>query len=196
MSDSQPHNILSPIPWMTVSDSSPPATHTTPSHPTLSVSGGRIATPICGHFAPDVAMDTTDDMVVHSGSEQSVLGEEESRWRKARRLPSPISEDEDADSMLSSKSKPRMASHLEPPSRQSDGTAPLLMLPTEGRRVGSGGSHRRIGSYDARTGITTTFSMGYRADCEKCVMKVPGHYAHIIREKTGVPEQENEDWPR
>lgn len=26
-----------------------------------------------------------------------------------------------------------------------------------------------------------SFSMGYRADCEKCQMKVPGHYSHIVR---------------
>lgn len=26
-----------------------------------------------------------------------------------------------------------------------------------------------------------TFSMGFRADCEKCQQKVPGHYSHIIR---------------
>lgn len=26
-----------------------------------------------------------------------------------------------------------------------------------------------------------SFSMGYRADCEKCQMRVPGHYSHIVR---------------
>lgn len=26
-----------------------------------------------------------------------------------------------------------------------------------------------------------TISMGYRADCEKCRMKVPGHYNHFVR---------------
>lgn len=26
-----------------------------------------------------------------------------------------------------------------------------------------------------------TFSMGFRADCEKCQMRVPGHYSHIVR---------------
>jgi len=31
------------------------------------------------------------------------------------------------------------------------------------------------------TGQTTVFSMGFRADCEKCKMKIPGHYSHIIR---------------
>jgi hypothetical protein len=26
-----------------------------------------------------------------------------------------------------------------------------------------------------------SFSMGFRADCDKCLRKVPGHYSHIIR---------------
>jgi len=30
----------------------------------------------------------------------------------------------------------------------------------------------------------TKFSMGYRADCEKCRMKVPGHFSHIITRST------------
>jgi len=29
-------------------------------------------------------------------------------------------------------------------------------------------------------GMKRSFSMGYRADCEKCRMKVPGHFSHII----------------
>jgi len=28
---------------------------------------------------------------------------------------------------------------------------------------------------------STTFSMGWRADCEKCRLRVPGHYVHIAR---------------
>lgn len=24
------------------------------------------------------------------------------------------------------------------------------------------------------------FSMGYRADCERCRMKVPGHFSHVV----------------
>lgn len=29
-------------------------------------------------------------------------------------------------------------------------------------------------------GMTRSFSIGYRADCEKCRMKIPGHFNHII----------------
>ncbi|KAM0756332.1 hypothetical protein T439DRAFT_321037 [Meredithblackwellia eburnea MCA 4105] len=32
---------------------------------------------------------------------------------------------------------------------------------------------------NGRAQSTASFSMGYRADCEKCVSRVPGHYSHI-----------------
>lgn len=33
---------------------------------------------------------------------------------------------------------------------------------------------------DVQPGMKRTFSIGYRADCDKCRMKVPGHFNHII----------------
>ena len=30
-------------------------------------------------------------------------------------------------------------------------------------------------------GAKVSFSMGYRADCEKCRTRVPGHYSHVIK---------------
>lgn len=50
-----------------------------------------------------------------------------------------------------------------PPTTQSDTTAPI----------------RGMWAVPKREKIS--FSMGYRADCEKCQMKVPGHYSHIVR---------------
>jgi hypothetical protein len=149
----------------------------------LSISGGRIATPIYGHFAADVTMDTDDTEI---RSDQADSGEDELSLRKPRRLPSPISEDEDPDAMLSPRS--RLSSMSTAVGSQSEGSSSQFLTvnarSTDGRR-NMGVSHYRAGSYDARTGITTTFSMGYRADCEKCVNKVPGHYAHVIRKVTG-----------
>lgn len=46
-----------------------------------------------------------------------------------------------------------------------------------------GGSSPAIRKQRARSGAVTgsrTFSMGYRADCEKCTSRVPGHISHII----------------
>ncbi|RUS14982.1 hypothetical protein BC937DRAFT_93064 [Endogone sp. FLAS-F59071] len=38
-------------------------------------------------------------------------------------------------------------------------------------------AHTTVGSQQSGT----TFSMGWRADCEKCQLRVPGHYVHIAR---------------
>jgi hypothetical protein len=36
------------------------------------------------------------------------------------------------------------------------------------------------GSSGGLQGLRKGFSMGYRSDCEKCRMKVPGHFSHVI----------------
>ncbi|KAK4187414.1 hypothetical protein QBC35DRAFT_452305 [Podospora australis] len=42
-------------------------------------------------------------------------------------------------------------------------------------------SRHTVNSWTAvQPGMKRTFSIGYRADCEKCRMKVPGHFNHII----------------
>lgn len=89
---------------------------------------------------------------------------------RSRRMPSPISEDEDIPdtptaltqsqlSRLSVTSSDRMDAEMAQP------TAPT---PTRGRK--------RSG---ALTGMPR-FSMGYRDDCEKCRQRVPGHYSHFL----------------
>ncbi|KAF1978441.1 hypothetical protein BU23DRAFT_449878 [Bimuria novae-zelandiae CBS 107.79] len=88
------------------------------------------------------------------------------------RMPSPISEDEDIPdtptaqtqsqlsrlSVTTNYSSDRMDTEMPPPSA----------TPTRGRK--------RSG---ALTGMGR-FSMGYRDDCEKCQLRVPGHYSHFI----------------
>ncbi|KAK2765216.1 hypothetical protein FQN54_008915 [Arachnomyces sp. PD_36] len=44
-----------------------------------------------------------------------------------------------------------------------------------------GQSHNRSNGFGASGGGKISFSMGYRADCDKCQRKVPGHYSHIVR---------------
>lgn len=45
-------------------------------------------------------------------------------------------------------------------------------------------SHTRnrhtVNNWTQQPGMKKSFSIGYRADCEKCRMKVPGHFNHII----------------
>lgn len=42
---------------------------------------------------------------------------------------------------------------------------------------GNGHGHTR---HQSSTGRTARLHMGFRADCEKCIARVPGHYSHIL----------------
>jgi hypothetical protein len=41
-------------------------------------------------------------------------------------------------------------------------------------------SKHTIDSWTWQPGMKKSFSIGYRADCEKCRLKVPGHFNHIV----------------
>lgn len=47
-------------------------------------------------------------------------------------------------------------------------------------RAWGGGSSFGSDMVGTGAGPRRGFSMGYRSDCEKCRMKVPGHFSHII----------------
>lgn len=62
------------------------------------------------------------------------------------------------------------------------GTIDLADIPTtppQGRK-GHIRSRHTINSWTWQPGMKKSFSMGYRTDCEKCRLKVPGHFNHII----------------
>lgn len=94
---------------------------------------------------------------------------------RSRRIPSPISEDDDipdtptalTQSQLSRLSVSQ-ASHLD---QMDTDRAPTALGPPPTPR-----GRKRSG---ALTGMGR-FSMGYREDCEKCRQKVPGHYSHFL----------------
>jgi hypothetical protein len=94
---------------------------------------------------------------------------------RSRRMPSPISEDEDipdTPTALTQSQLSRLSFSQASPADQMDmETAPtaLTLLPTPRGRKRSG----------ALTGMGR-FSMGYREDCEKCRQQVPGHYSHFL----------------
>ncbi|CRK23673.1 hypothetical protein BN1708_018050, partial [Verticillium longisporum] len=52
--------------------------------------------------------------------------------------------------------------------------------PSPGRSRGHMRSHHTINTWTWQPGMKKSFSIGYRADCEKCRLKVPGHFNHII----------------
>ena len=122
-----------------------------------SVNGGRIPTPIYGHFQQN--LDTAMDDSPSSFQQPSPFDVEYEKNMRARRLPTPISEDEAMDTFDS----PSEASEEMPyaPLRQPSRFAPPLpyQSPKRGKPM---------------------FSMGFRADCEMCRNRVPGHYNHIF----------------
>lgn len=100
---------------------------------------------------------------------------------RSRRMPSPISEDEDipdtptalTQSQLSRLSVTSFAEQMdmETTNWSESGMAPppgVVTTPTRGRK--------RSGALSGKG----RFSMGYREDCEKCRQRVPGHYAHFL----------------
>lgn len=93
-------------------------------------------------------------------------------YLRRRRLPSPISEDEAMDS----------------PTTMTGGMLDRLDMGTEVCKPRAPlDRHGKINTSAAARGTAglkggkTTLSMGYRADCEKCRTRVPGHYNHVIR---------------
>ena len=120
--------------------------------------GGRLPTPIYGHFqqSMDTPMEGTSLPVQTPSPSES----EYEQMMRSRRLPTPISEDEAMDVFETpSEAMPEIPlSQLRKPAR----FAPPL-------------------PYQSTKRSKPMFSMGFRADCEMCRDRVPGHYNHIFR---------------
>ncbi|KAI0173033.1 hypothetical protein GGR52DRAFT_541660 [Hypoxylon sp. FL1284] len=63
-----------------------------------------------------------------------------------------------------------------------NGSSPLSApsTPSPRSKYGHSRSKHTINSWTLQPGMKKSFSIGYRADCEKCRMKIPGHFNHII----------------
>ncbi|KAL8989062.1 MAG: hypothetical protein Q9169_008444 [Polycauliona sp. 2 TL-2023] len=158
----------SPQPWQSVESCQPSPCTIAPQtlfyNPKEINQGGRIPTPIYGYFSQaDKSMDTdipdTDDVP----TQQEVAHD---LFLRRRRLPTPISEDEAMDA------PDGMGGML---GRLEMGPKPAAaQIPFKTNKMWGPGSTT---SAKGKMSI----SMGYRADCDKCRMKVPGHYNHWIR---------------
>ena len=173
----------------------------------VNAQNARIPTPIYGHFSTvDTPSDTsvstppttappTSAALPHPRVRTTINDSPENFFRR-RALPSPISEDENMDSptvmtksMLSNlrmsttpstdkfpRPEPAMISPESPPDYlpRHWNYAPGLTPGRNRRRSdaisGGAGESRKV-----------VFSMGFRADCEKCRERVPGHYSHVLR---------------
>jgi len=120
--------------------------------------GGRLPTPIYGHFQQSI--DTKMDAETELTPPKSQQDVDYELYMRRRRLPSPISEDEAMDASESTQGPIdaqggqglRKPARFPPP------------LPNQGPKGGK-----------------IMFSMGFRADCEMCRNRVPGHCNHILR---------------
>lgn len=52
--------------------------------------------------------------------------------------------------------------------------------PSPRGKFGHSRSKHTLNSWTLQPGMKKSFSIGYRADCEKCRLKIPGHFNHII----------------
>ncbi|TVY16446.1 hypothetical protein LARI1_G005545 [Lachnellula arida] len=158
---------------MEMSDSvhlSPGPFHT---EPPMSITG-RIPTPIHSSFAPFIRAEKASiHHDVDFADDEAIVD----KFRRARRLPSPISEGETSPSVI--------VDGLGDMQMEVDETSQTEKeTPTKKGHTRSKHSlrnwHGSGGDLSVTTGAKRSFSMGYRADCEKCRMKVPGHFSHII----------------
>lgn len=170
--------------------------------------GGRIPTPIYGHFAStDVNMDTSEAslnsflhpaarlQLRHSHNILSPMisedGESEADWWRRRQLPSPVGspvtmQQMDTDDLTS----PDMMDALSFDNVQTLDTEmvhPATPSPplSCSSRTGSRNGHAMFQRpSDTRSEATRRgkLVMGFRADCDKCLKRVVGHYSHIVWE--------------
>jgi hypothetical protein len=93
---------------------------------------------------------------------------------RSRRMPSPISEDEDIPDTPTALTQSQLArlsfSHASTADQMDTESSSAVPPPPTPR------GRKRSG---ALTGMGR-FSMGYREDCEKCRQRVPGHYSHFL----------------
>ena len=151
-----------------------------------SVLGGRLPTPIYGHFqrSIDAKTDMAENPENHAFRLQQEIDYE--NYVRRRRLPTPIDEDEAMDNS-SAMSGDMMHMHLSGHSRR--GGVDYTYHPSQ--ILGSSDNNLTYQStsdaFSSSAGYTAppprklSFSMGPRANCELCIRRVPGHSNHIVR---------------
>ncbi|RMZ72379.1 dna polymerase iii subunits gamma and tau [Pyrenophora seminiperda CCB06] len=110
----------------------------------------------------------------------------------SRRMPSPISEDESLPSSSAAVTQSQL--QLERLSFSHDYNMDIQEEDEGEEEEGEGAvrvpqqqppitprTRKRSGALTAgSSSVPAKFSMGYRADCEKCRLRVPGHYSHFL----------------
>ncbi|KAI9042246.1 uncharacterized protein KD926_005746 [Aspergillus affinis] len=123
----------------------------------------------------DVSMGSQDSLSpVYHHEPNPEKAQDPASWQD-QRLPSPVSESEDGlPSSMNSVSDVDMAYGISHTACSSPADRASLWQ-------SSVHLHPRPNPVAKPRNKKATLSMGFRADCEKCHQKVPGHYSHIIR---------------
>ncbi|QSZ35402.1 hypothetical protein DSL72_008272 [Monilinia vaccinii-corymbosi] len=155
-----------------------------PFQPDLSLTvANRVPTPIDSSFSAY----TRSDKPLHPTISEPDLIDEAflDQFRRGRRLPSPISEGEMSPSIIAEGIHGmQMEVESSCPSPEFEKEIPIPHKKGHTRSKHSlrnwNGSTGDLSGNLNGVGTKRSFSMGYRADCEKCRNKVPGHFSHII----------------
>ncbi|PWY69574.1 hypothetical protein BO70DRAFT_365847 [Aspergillus heteromorphus CBS 117.55] len=109
----------------------------------------------------------------HQGAPKDPYSSQDRVWWCGQRLPSPVSDNGDGmpASGKDSVSDVDMSYNISQPASPPDLHQPTFL------------TDHPMPEYTpvSPSKKKTAFSMGYRADCDKCRRRVPGHYSHIIR---------------
>lgn len=114
-----------------------------------------------------------------------------------RRLPSPISEGDDSSQQLKEFADVSIHHHGSQDTGDHEMDHPNAMMDVEPRtstppldangepttpspKRGHVRNMHTVNNWTWQPGMKKSFSIGYRSDCEKCRLKVPGHFNHII----------------
>lgn len=139
----------------------------------------RIPTPIHSQFSRNIRsmnrVVTNFNHAWNSSDHASHSGMPTDHVRDERRLPSPISEGAGSPgSLIQGLNGVQM--DIEQPLEE-------IKSPVKKGHARSRHSTRSWGPFesdDGSNGVKKGFSMGYKADCDKCRMKMPGHFSHIV----------------
>ncbi|KAI0998637.1 hypothetical protein K3495_g9560 [Podosphaera aphanis] len=137
----------------------------------------RTPTPIHSSFSSSIRSEENNDNMHNSSSAQGNISS--GRINLSRRLPSPITEGNVSPSII--------VTGINDMQVGIDGSSLSRHVSDMFVTKGHSRSDNVPQSYTtgntrnpSASGIKKEFFLGYRADCEKCRMKVPGHFSHIV----------------
>jgi hypothetical protein len=186
MADSQPREFSLPRPWQRQRSNDMLAPPNLPYLLDTQRRPGpeRLPTPIYGHF---IDSDVNMDMSGASARSTTLLSplireEDEPYWWRDHCLPSPV--DAFAEIMTPVSQAGGMMSRLDVNTAGSnDLSRNKIPFPAFSNQEHSAfdDQRERLGG-ESSAPQSRRLTMGFRADCEKCIRRVPGHYSHIVYE--------------